>query len=217
MSRVSQGTSNQVSFLWAPKPVTKQSLVHRKIQKMFPLLWYYGTIFHRHHCWFLWSRQVNMFQFSLKSVLLTPIDKKQGIAQSMAWRKTTAFCCIKYCVSHRRSFDSFLTHWRNGHNFADDPFKRILLNETFRSAFKISLTFAPKGPVNNIEAFVQIMAWCRPGDKPLSEPMIMSLLTHVCVHWPQCVNDMCIMCNMCNPFIIHSYCSRCQANKCDIT
>ena len=25
------------------------------------------------------------------------------------------------------------------------------------------------GPINNIPALVQIMAWCRPGDKPLSE------------------------------------------------
>ena len=27
----------------------------------------------------------------------------------------------------------------------------------------------PKGPINNIPALVQIMAWPRPGDKPLSE------------------------------------------------
>ena len=30
------------------------------------------------------------------------------------------------------------------------------------------------------------MAWRRPGDKPLSEPMLASLLTHVCVTRPQC-------------------------------
>ena len=29
-----------------------------------------------------------------------------------------------------------------------------------------------RGPINNIPALVQIMAWCRPGDKPLSEPMM---------------------------------------------
>ena len=37
---------------------------------------------------------------------------------------------------------------------------------------KISLKFVPKGPINNIPALVQIMAWGRPGDKPLSEAMI---------------------------------------------
>ena len=29
-----------------------------------------------------------------------------------------------------------------------------------------------KGPIYNIPALVQIMAWCRTGDKPLSEPMM---------------------------------------------
>ena len=32
------------------------------------------------------------------------------------------------------------------------------------------------------------MAWRRPGDKPLSEPMMVSLLTHICVTRPQWVN-----------------------------
>ena len=32
------------------------------------------------------------------------------------------------------------------------------------------------------------MAWRRPGDKPLSEPMMLSLLTHICVTRPQWVN-----------------------------
>ena len=33
------------------------------------------------------------------------------------------------------------------------------------------------------------MAWRRPGDKPLSEPMMVSLLTHVCVARPQWVKQ----------------------------
>ena len=31
------------------------------------------------------------------------------------------------------------------------------------------------------------MAWCRPGSKPLSEPVMVSLLTHICVTRSQCV------------------------------
>ena len=38
--------------------------------------------------------------------------------------------------------------------------------------FKISQKFVPKDPVSNIPSLVQIMAWRRPGDKPLSEPMM---------------------------------------------
>ena len=45
---------------------------------------------------------------------------------------------------------------------------------------KISLKFVPKDRINNIPALVQIMAWRRPGDKPLSEPMMVSLPTHIC-------------------------------------
>ena len=53
---------------------------------------------------------------------------------------------------------------------------------------KISLKFVPKGLVNNTPALVLIMTWRRPGDKPLSEPMIVSLPTHICVTRPQWVN-----------------------------
>ena len=79
---------------------------------------------------------------------------------------------------------------QNGRYFADDTFKRILLNENVRIWIKNSLKFVPKGPINNIPALVQIMAWRRPGDKPLSEPMIVSLSTHVCVTRPQWVNNL---------------------------
>ena len=59
---------------------------------------------------------------------------------------------------------------RNKRYFADDIFKRILLYENVLIAIKISLKFIPKGTINNFLALVQIMAWHRPGNKPLSEP-----------------------------------------------
>ena len=74
---------------------------------------------------------------------------------------------------------------QDGRHFADDILKRIFLNENARIAIKISLKFVPKGPINSIPALVQIMAWRRPGDKPLSEPMMVCLLTHICVTRPQ--------------------------------
>ena len=69
-----------------------------------------------------------------------------------------------------------------------DIFKWIFLNENVWISIEVSLKFVPKGPINNIPALVQIMAWRRPGDKPLSEPMMISLLTHICVTRPQWVN-----------------------------
>ena len=76
---------------------------------------------------------------------------------------------------------------QNGRHFAADIFKYIFLNENVWIPIKISLKFVPKGWINNIPALVPMMAWRRPGDKPLSEPMLDSLLTHICVTRPQWV------------------------------
>ena len=78
---------------------------------------------------------------------------------------------------------------QHGRHFADDIFKCIFMYENIWIPIKISLKFVPNGPINNIPALVQIMAWRRSGDKPLSEPMIVSLLTHICVTRPQWVNE----------------------------
>ena len=76
------------------------------------------------------------------------------------------------------------------HHFADDTFKRIFGNENVRVLMAISLKFVPKGPINNIQALFQIMAWRWLGDKPLSEPMMVCLPTHICVTRPEWFNKL---------------------------
>ena len=78
---------------------------------------------------------------------------------------------------------------QNGRHFADDTFKCIFLNENVWIPITIWLEFVPRGPINNVPALVQIMAWRRSGDKPLSEPMMVSLPTHICVTRPQWVKQ----------------------------
>ena len=51
-------------------------------------------------------------------------------------------------------------------------------------SINISMKFVLKGPISNILALVQKMAWRRLGDKPLSEPMMVSLPTHIYVTRP---------------------------------
>ena len=101
----------------------------------------------------------------------------------------------------------YLTHWGR------DKMNAIS-QTTFSSAFswmkifefrlKFHWSFFPKGSIN-IPALVQIMAWRRSGDKPLSEPMMVNLPTHICVTRPQwvkkpssgpqnCCWDACIWC-----------------------
>ena len=93
-----------------------------------------------------------------------------------------------YELSRLHSDFNTLRPRQNGRHFADDIFNCISLNENVWIMIKNSLKFVPKGLINNIPALVQIMAWHRPGDKPLSEPMLVSLPTHICVTRPQWVN-----------------------------
>ena len=87
----------------------------------------------------------------------------------------------KICPPLLQSIINTLRPRQNGRRFADDTLRLIFFNENVRISTKISLKFVPKGLINNIPALVQIMAWRRPGDEPLSESMILSLPTHICV------------------------------------
>ena len=79
-------------------------------------------------------------------------------------------CIVCFCVNTLRPR-------QDGRHFAADNFKCIFFNENVWILIRISLKFVPKGPINNIPALVEIMAWRRPGDKPLSEPMMVRLPT----------------------------------------
>ena len=86
-----------------------------------------------------------------------------------------------------------LTHWgprQNGCHFADDIFKCIFFNKNVWISIKTTQNFVPKGSIDNIPALIHIMAWCRPGDKSLSQPMMGSLLVHTCITGPQWVNQL---------------------------
>ena len=77
---------------------------------------------------------------------------------------------------------------QNGCHLRGDTFKRIFFNENVIISIEISLKFVAKGPTSNIPALVEIMTWRRPGDKPLCQPMLVRLPTHICVTGPQRVN-----------------------------
>ena len=71
----------------------------------------------------------------------------------------------------------------------------VILHIAFTPAFpwikmleffiEISLKFVSNCPINNVLLLVQIMAWCPPGDKPLSEPLTFSLPMHIYATRPQ--------------------------------
>ena len=84
--------------------------------------------------------------------------------------------------------NSIMPHYHIMGHFPDDIFKQIFLDDSVYISIKITLKFVPKGAINNTAALVQTMAWCWPVNKPLSEPMMLSLLMHICITQPQWVN-----------------------------
>ena len=95
----------------------------------------------------------------------------KDVSDFRLYESNTSFICVK--VSWQLDLITYGTNTlrprQNGPHFADDTFKRIFFNENIGISIKILLKFVPKGPINNIPALVQVMAWRRPGDKPLTE------------------------------------------------
>ena len=116
---------------------------------------------------------------------------RNPLYKCFGWTITWHWTCAGYdLISHGFSRVNTFRPRRNKQLFADDIFNCIFFNENVWISIKFSLKFVPKGPINNIPALVQIMAWRRSGDKPLSEPMMVSLPTHICVTRPQWVNPL---------------------------
>ena len=103
-------------------------------------------------------------------------------------------CIISFLLTYRGRVIHFcintLRRQQNGHHFPDYISIWIFLNENVRISINISLKFVPRGPINNIPTLGQLMAWRRPGDKPLSEPMMVRLQTLICIARPQRVNTL---------------------------
>ena len=124
------------------------------------------------------------------SCLMTPILLQLAILLHHFVISHTAWFCIKFetdWITEAKAGSKYdfawseLTHWGPGKFPAiSQIFKCIFLNENVLISLKISLKFVPNISINNIPALVQIMVWCQLGDKPLSEPMMVSLQTHMC-------------------------------------
>ena len=135
---------------------------------------------------YIWGRilwmNVILILISPKFVHKVPFENKSALT----------FTICHHWVRYRRKTINSLRPRQNRRHFADDILKCVFLNENEWISLRISLKFVSKVRINNIPSLFQIMAWCRPGDKPLSEPMMISLLTHICVtrpQWVDCTND----------------------------
>ena len=145
----------------------------------------------------LWHDQnfAQILWLFFKEILITSLQplcemRSPWLGVSLVNTTSIKFLLLQYATNLLKQIS--LTHW--GWDKIDailqKTFKCNFLNENVWIPIKISLKFVPKGPINNIPALVQIMAWCHPGDKPLSRPMIVRLPTHICVTQRQWVKHM---------------------------
>ena len=138
-----------------------------------------------HSLWILWeyqnlTKQMSDNIFREYSNMHYPLVPRRPQWINIRWARI-------YSVEWDRAISfNILRPRQNGRHLADDIFKCVFLVGIVWILIKISLRFVPKG--HNILALVQIMAWRRPGDKPLFEPMMVSSLTHICVTRPQWIN-----------------------------
>ena len=139
----------------------------------------YGLNFDESHefskYWMLW-------------IVIIDSDISPNRSEAINWTLMAKFYLAWPCLVTLLWCLNTLRPRQHGRHFADDIFKCIFLNENVWIPIKISLKFVLKDPINNIPALVRIMAWRRPGDKLLSEQMVVSLPTHICVTRPQWVN-----------------------------
>ena len=134
-----------------------------------------------HYCHFTFSDIV----FKLNWTMLLVFGKLHychftfsDIVFKLNWTMLLVFGFSNTCVP-------CLTHWGRDK-------MAVIFQTTFSKLFswiKMYLFRLNLSEINNIPALVQIMAWCRPGDKPLSKPMLFSLLKDMCVTWPQWVTQ----------------------------
>ena len=139
----------------------------------------FKCIFLKENIWILIKISLSLFTWPNANSLDQNIFTEENVFEN-AICKTSAILSRPQCVNTLRPR-------QNGRHFADAIFKCVFVNENVGIPIKISLNFVPQGPINNIPSLVQIMAWRRPGDKSLSETMLVSLLTHTCVTRPQWV------------------------------
>ena len=145
--------------VWLKLTITKPNQSRTNI-----ILWMYHAV-----CWEGFAgncRQSNVSRFP-DILTASSYDVLKGKVKEL-------FCISRYreVTQWTASYVNTLRLRQDGRFFADAISKCIFLNEKVWISIKFSLKFVPTGPINNIPSLVQIMAWCRMGDKPLSEPMM---------------------------------------------
>ena len=131
------------------------------------------------------QEKIILFQWNASESILCEMSdillKLRGLLMMLSRRILEIFSindALGITMAHSRHIEAET----NCRHFTDDILKCIFVNENVWISITISLNVVPGGPINNSPPLVQIMAWRRPGDKPLSEPMMVGLPTHIYIY-----------------------------------
>ena len=148
--------------------------------------------------WFVWPILVRILVFSafqshqytcyLLKIIFILVNQHWLLSDMNVIQRIWYFCEIIYTPNriypHPRNVPRYITKHIEPETkwppCCRRHFQMHALEWKFMNFIKISLKFVTKGQIKIIPALVQIMAWCRPGGKPLSEPIMVMLPTHVC-------------------------------------
>ena len=123
----------------------------------------------------LWKMAAVFFRLNVKTAIRedTSDSKVHGANMGPIWVLSAPirnFAIRDFLLKPCNLKITSLRPGQNGRHFPN-IFKCIFLNENFLTLNKISIKYIPYGLINNMAALFQKMAWCRTGDKPLSEGM----------------------------------------------
>ena len=142
------------------------------------------------HCIF---RQIHWFQPTVSPQYSFHRDSRNI-------RKVAPHCVGVGCFWGTRKVKTPSPNTKNVHIYVSEHTEAVtkwreFLNHHFQIHFtpgiltKISLTFLCKGPIANQAAWIQVKVFCMFSDKLLPDPMMICLLTYICLYVspPQCV------------------------------
>ena len=99
---------------------------------------------------------------------IVPVASLQGIEEHLELNSQD-IVVASYPKSGIFKTHAPLTKWPP---FWQTTLSNAFFNETDSISIRISLQFDPRSPIDTYSVLVQVMAWRRKGDKPLSEPML---------------------------------------------
>ena len=100
---------------------------------------------------------------------------------SVVASQITGTVCSTGCLGQHRRKHQNLCYWPFVRGIHSWPVNSLHKGPVMMRAFPCYAIIMVTGAINNIPTSVQIMAWCRPGNKPLFEPIMFRLPMHMCI------------------------------------